>query len=115
MKMSAEHNVEMLVVVKLNMNFYNLKTTATLYDWQRTEPKLHYLTKLHIQNAIHICTNLIGVTYKHKNYTQQSRLSKYVFNSYVRMSIIRHYSHYNKWKCRTFFNKDVKNRIKQSN
>ena len=29
MKMSAEHNVEMLVVAKLNMNFYNLKTTAT--------------------------------------------------------------------------------------
>jgi len=61
MKMSAEHNVEMLVVAKLNMNFYNLKPKATLYDWQRTEPKLHYLTKLHIQNAIHICTNLIGV------------------------------------------------------
>lgn len=33
MKMSAEHNVEMLVVAKLNMNFYNLKTTATQPHW----------------------------------------------------------------------------------
>lgn len=46
------------VVAKLNMDFNNLKTTAILYDSQRTQAKLH------IQNAIHICTNLIGVTYK---------------------------------------------------
>ena len=31
----------MLVVAKLNMDFYKLITTATLYDSQRKQPKLH--------------------------------------------------------------------------
>lgn len=37
------------VVAKLNMDFNNLKTTAILYDSQRTQANLHYLTKLHLQ------------------------------------------------------------------